>query len=259
MAKGVSIKFKSYGESVSKLLELIKLKTEIQKHGQIILMPHLSSNETANTPGGFVEAVLRFCLDNKNPETEVFIADGADGEDTMELFEKNGYKKLSERYSIGLIDLNKTEVEEIMDGEFLKLEKIMYPKILLNSFIISLPKIMENAESDMQGSLSIMMGAYPAEYYTGFFSSKKNKLNKWPVKYSIHDILKCKMPEYAIADASSKGVILAGIPLEIDKQCAKILGKDWKSVGYLRLISESFTENPEKNKIEEKETAEKKE
>ena len=92
-----------------------------------------------------------------------------------------------------------------------------------------------------------MLGAFPADYYSGFFSSKKSKIRKHPIKYSIHDILKCKMPDFTIIDASEKGIILAGRPLEMDKQAARLLEKDWKSISHLRLVDETFAEEGDKN------------
>ena len=41
MAKGVSIKFRSYSETVPRLLDLINLKKELKKHSKIVLKPHL--------------------------------------------------------------------------------------------------------------------------------------------------------------------------------------------------------------------------
>ncbi|MBX4212246.1 DUF362 domain-containing protein [Candidatus Pacearchaeota archaeon] len=239
MVKGVSIKFKSYAD-VPKLLDLIKLEKELKKHSKIVIKPSLKDENSQNTPVEFTEEVLRYCMANKNPAAEVFIAEGSDGNITMDLFDKEGYRKLAEKYSVGLIDLNHSEVEEIHDGEFMKFSNIMYPKILLDSFIISLPKLAEDPEMEMQGSLSNMIGAFPLSYYKGFFSSTKNKLRKWPLKYAVHDILRCKMPSLGIIDASSQGMIIAGQPLEIDKQAAKALGKDWKGVGYIRLVDDSF-------------------
>jgi len=249
MVKGVSIKFKSYPETVKKLLDLIKFESEIKKHNKIILKPYISLEEGKSTPVAFVNEVLKACLAGKKPEAEIFIAEGVDGDDTMDAFEREGYKKLSEQYSIGLIDLNSCETEEILDGNFLKFEYVRYPKILLESFVISLPKFCESSELEMEGALSIMVGAFPSSHYSGFFSRKKNKIAKWPMKYSIHDILRCKMPEFAIMDASDKGAIFAGVPLEIDKQAAKLLGKESHSVGYLKLVEESFSEERKKKDV----------
>ena len=52
-------------------------------------------------------------------------------------------------------------------------------------------------------------------------------------------------------DSSEKGVILAGLPHEIDKQAAKLLALDWKDIGHLKLIEESFLEEQIKGKSEE--------
>lgn len=249
MVKGVSIKFKSYQDSVSKILKLIKLDEEIKKHEKIVLKPYLQNSESGYTSPEFTEAVLQFCLANKTPTAEIFIAEGSDGEDTMDIFESTGYRKLAEQYSIGLVDLNNAEVQEISDADFLKFQNIMYPKLLLDSFVISLPKLNLHEETDITGSLSNMVGAYPAQYYKGLFSRGKSKLRKHPMKYAVHDILKCKLPQLAVVDASDKGLILAGRPYEIDQQAAKVLGIDWRSVGYLKLLSDSFINAPVKQLV----------
>ncbi len=240
MVKGAAIKFTNYTDSVNKLANLLKVSNEIKKYDKIVLKPYIKDSES-HTPIAFVEAVLQFCLANKNPVGEIFIAEGVDGADTTDLFDSLGYKSLSEKYNVGLIDLNNTEVEEKINGEFLKMQSISYPKILLESCVISLPVLKEDAETEIVDSLSNMLGAYPSKYYAGFFSLKKNKIRKWPIKFSIHDILKCKMPNFAIIDASRQGQILAGLPIDIDKQASKLLGKEWRTIHHLRLIDESFT------------------
>jgi uncharacterized protein (DUF362 family) len=185
-------------------------------------------------------------LHNKNPGAQIFIAEGAEGANTMDLFEEFGYNKLAEAYSVGLVDLNDSAVQEIRDGEFLKFERIMYPELLLDAFIISLPMLTDDIETGISGSLPAMLGAFPSSYYKGIFSSKKTKIRKEPIKYAIHDILKCKMPNLAVIDASNKEMILAGQPLEMDKQAAKLLGKQNTEVPYLRLIEDSFKPKAEK-------------
>ena len=240
MVKGVSIKLVNYQETVPKLLKLIKFDDLLRSQERIILKPSLMEDGIDGTPVDFVESVLRFCVENRNPATEIFIAEGCDGQDTMEVFEEQGYKRLAEKYGIGLIDLNKTETEEVRDGEFMHFGEIVYPSILLKSFVVSLPVVRENPKMKLSGALSNMIGAFPAKEYRGFFSNRKNKLDKVPMKYRVHDILKCKMPEFTVADAGERGYILAGQPIEIDKQAAKILGIDWKEVDYLRIAEESF-------------------
>ena len=240
MVKGALIKFSSYEDSINKLLTLLKVSNELKKYDKIILKPYIADTNNY-TPVEFLESVLKFCIANKNPVAEVFIAEGSDSSDTTDLFESIDYNSLTEKYSIGLLDLNNTEVEEITDSEFLKFSSIKYPKILLESCVISLPVLMEHSETEIVDSLSNMLGAYPSQHYSGFFSSNKNKIRKWPMKYSIHDILICKLPNFAVIDASKQGHIIAGLPIEIDKTAAKLLGKDWRSIQHLKLAHDSFS------------------
>lgn len=244
MTNGASIKFTSYEESIPKLLSLLKVQAELKKYDKIILKPFIKDREQF-TPIGFTEAILKFCLENKNPISEIFIAEGADGHDTTELFESTGYQALAEKYSIGLIDLNNSETQEVVDDRFLKFSEILYPKILLNSCIISLPYLVEDDETEISDSLTNMLGAFPSQHYAGFFSLKKNKIRKWPLKYSVHDIVCCKVPNFAVLDASGKGTIIAGLPFSIDKQAAKLLGKDWKLIPHLKLLEQIFPPRPE--------------
>jgi len=254
MAKGVSIKFRSYYESVPALLGLIGLPKELQKHNSIVLKPRIQPSGE-NTSRDFVEAVLSFCIEHKNPGAKIFIAEGVDGEETIDLFQKEGYKELAEKYSVSLLDLNEAETVEISSPEFIQFDSIMYPKILKESFVISLPKLSENAADVMESSVSNMIGAYPASHYSGFFSSKKIKLTKGPIKNAIHDIIKCKMPDFAVTDASDKGVIIAGVPLEVDKQGARLIGKDFRAVQHLRTIEDSFALKAEREARREQQKA----
>ena len=241
MAKGVAVSFVSYKETIPKVLKLIKLNDELKKHNKIIIKPNLipESPDLSSKPE-FIEQILKFCMENKNPGTEIFIAEGCNGANTTEVFEELGFIDLAERYGISLIDLNQTESEEIRNSEFLKFELIYYPKILLESFIISAPKLAKNEEAGISSSLDNMIGAYPAKHYQGFFSSTKNKIAKHSFKFQVHDILKCKMPNLAIIDGGQQGFLLVGQPLEMDKQAAKALGLNWQNIQHLRLIEESF-------------------
>lgn len=242
MAQGISVKFASYKDTIPRLLKLIKLDQELVKHNKIVLKPFLRNSDSDNTQAEFVEAILQYCMQHKRPEAQILIAEGSDGEDTTLLFDSLGYKNLAEKYSVGLVDLNNTEVQEIQDGEFLKFSSIYYPKILSDSFIISLPKLHEDEELEVVASLSNMIGAFPAAYYKGFFSRNKSKIRKWPMKYTLHDIIKCKMPNLAIIDASHKGFLVIGKPLAADKHAAKILGREWRAISHLKLLDESIVE-----------------
>jgi uncharacterized protein (DUF362 family) len=252
MVKGVSIKLASYEETVPKLLKLIKFDQELKKHQSIVLKPTLGMDKQKNTETAFAEAVVRFCIEHKNSEAQLFIAEGCDGEDTMDLFNELGYHVLAEKYGIGLVDLNKTHCEEVGSNEFVGFKSIMYPSLLRSSYVISLPKLQKDQRTEISGVIAGMEGAFPARYYKGFFSSKKNKLDQYPLKYRLHDIIVCKLPDFALVDAHEKNVLLAGHALEMDKQGAKLLGLDWKAIAYLRMVDETLEsrKKEEENKEE---------
>jgi uncharacterized protein (DUF362 family) len=240
MAKGVSIKFKSYSETVPALLETLNLSKELKKHNKIIILPSISEKEPL--PVGFIDAVLSYSIKNKNPVAEVLIAAGAEGIDTLDVFNSLGYSSLSEKHNIGIVDLNNSEVEEFFSPDFIKFEKIFFPKILKESFVISLSNLTYNDETEINGSIPNMLSAFPTKHYKGLFTQKKTKIRKFPIKYSIHDINLCKTPNLAILDTSERGILIAGQPLEVDKHAAKLLGRDWKTVPYIRIISDSNEE-----------------
>lgn len=243
MVKGVSAKFSSYEETVPRFLKFIKFDQSIKGHASIVLKPSLKNLRAHNTPVAFVEEVLRFCLAHKDPAASIIIAEGSDGDDTLDVFEHAGYHRLAEKYQVSLVDLNTAEAEDIQNNDFLRFESIYYPTILLNSFLITLPRLGPDDELEVQDSLTAMLGAFPAQYYRGLFSTLKNKIRRFPLKYAVHDILRCKMPNITLMDASDYGVIVAGKPLELDKEAMRIMGKDWRSVQHLRLADESFTQS----------------
>ena len=241
MTKGAAIRLKSYEETIPRFLEILGLSKELKKYDKVVLKLSLNKyhdkelTEEKVSPK-FIEEVVKFCVNNKNPITEIFIVEGADGKDTIKLFEELGITKIAEKYNVSLIDLNESETENVFSPKFSKFQEIAYPKILKDSFVITLPKLTENSEIDMSGAISSMIGAYPAKVYKGWFSKEKKKIRKWPIKFAIHDIIQCKMPDFAIVDASEKGVLIAGMPLEVDKQAARILGFNWEEIDYLKLI-----------------------
>lgn len=239
MAKGVTAKFTSYSDTVPRLLKVIKFDQELKNHNLIVLKPFARDKNSPFTSPAFLEQVLRFCLENKSSDARVVIAEGSDGIDTLEYFSELGYKKLAERYNIGVVDLNNAELEEVRSPHFVKFEAIHFPKILKDGFVISLPPLSEDRELGAITALSNMVGAFSAKKYKGFFSKNKNKIREWPMAYSLHDIAVCKMPDFTLIDASQKGFLIAGKALDADKEAAKLVAKDPKSMAYLRLIEET--------------------
>ena len=241
MVKGVSIKLISYEETVPKLLKLIKFDNVLKKHKSIVIKPFLNVDSSKSSNISYITELVKFCSHNMAPRTELFIADGVDGADTFDVFDSQGYKKVAENYGVGLIDLNKAECEAIGKNEFVGFDNIYYPSVLSSSFVIAAPSVRDDERFGINGALASMNGAFPSSYYKGFFSSRKNKLDSYQLKHQVHDIALCKLPDFALLDINKKGVLLAGQPIEMDKQAAKLFGIDWKTIGYLRMLEETLT------------------
>lgn len=245
MVKGLAVRLKSYDETIPKVLGLIKLSEELKKHKNIVIKIQLVPGQPENsTKIEFLEPLVQFCVANKNPGSDIILAEGCDGAETRDLFDEFGFTRLAEKYSLGLIDLNESSSVEVQNPEFLRFKSIHYPELLLNSFVITATPARLNAELGLSASLDTMLGAFPGYKYRGFFSSTKKKLKEHPTKYQIHDILKCKMPDLAVIDAGDKGFLITGKPLDMDKQTTKLFGLDWNNVPHIRLIDESFSQAP---------------
>lgn len=247
MVKGVAVKLKSYEETIPKVLTVIKLADELKKHKNIVIKIHLVPGQPENsTKVEFVEPLIQFCSANKSPGSDIILAEGSDGAETRDLFNEYGFTRLAEKYSLGIIDLNESSSVEVQNPEFLRFKSIHYPDLLLNSFLITATPLKPHPELGVAASMDTMLGAFPGYKYRGFFSNTKKKLREHPVKYQIHDILKCKMPDLAIIDASDKGYLITGKPLDMDKQATKLYGLDWNNIPHIRLVDESFNASPPK-------------
>ncbi|OGJ16294.1 hypothetical protein A3K73_01085 [Candidatus Pacearchaeota archaeon RBG_13_36_9] len=255
----VEQQFVSYEESVPKLLHLANFEEIIKHEKRIILKPNLTIAKAfpVTTDPSFVEEIIKY-IRKHSEKAEIIIAEGSGGCETKECFKKLGYEQLSEKYHVPLLDLNEAETVKKHSKKFKKYSFIECPGELLNGFLISLPVLKGHKEAKVTISLKNMLGCFPARYYGGNW---KVGMHKWPIEYSIHDILVCKMPDYAICDASialleheingypkEMSLLLAGNPLKVDKKGALLLGYDWKRVPHLVLADE--LEKNESGKIQ---------
>jgi len=248
----VEVKFLDYEKSVLELLDRTDFKKIIKEQKRIFLKPNLTLCKyfPTTTEVRFTEQVVKY-IRKYNKKAELIIAEGSGGDETEKCFEKLGYNALSDKYNIPLLDLNETEMTRIQDERFKRFSFIEYPAPLLTGFLISLPVLKEHSEAGVTVSLKNMLGAYPASYYKEPGHSWKNIMHKFPIEFSIHDILVCKFPDYAICDASivqleneingypkELDILLAGDPLELDKKGALLLGRNWKRIKHLVLADE---------------------
>jgi uncharacterized protein (DUF362 family) len=185
---------------------------------------------------------------------DIIIAEGSGTGDTMENFHGLGYAKLD----VKLVDLDKENTVTFPVHNFSVWEKITVPEMLIDKFIISVPVLKEHSMCGVTISLKNMVGILPAKHYSGYWSYKKSQIHKYDAHGCIADIINVISPSWAIVDATvgMKGSHISGTPVEppinlvygsenplqADKFGCELLGRNWKSIKYLRLINEQWIE-----------------
>jgi hypothetical protein len=101
MVKGIAVKLKSYEETIPKVLNVIKFADELKKHKTIVIKLHLVPGQPQNsTKVEFVEPIIQFCVANKNPSSDIILAEGCDGAETRDLFDELGFTSPAARQFI---------------------------------------------------------------------------------------------------------------------------------------------------------------
>lgn len=249
MSKVAKVKFTSYDKSITKALDLIEASKYLPQKGIIILKPNLTNSDKppVTTPVATVEAVYKYC--KKKSGAEIIIAEGCGSGTTEKTFKANGYVKLAEKYGIRLIDLNKEETILLKNKNALQLKEFNMPKIVQNTFVVSIPVLKDHSFTKTTVALKNMFGIAPEPYYNG--SWNKSKLHSPSTHKSVVDVCLYKKPDLCIVDAvvalkgmhlsgshKKLGLILASFdPVAIDAVGSGLLGHDPKKIEYLKLAN----------------------
>lgn len=193
----------------------------------------------------------------------------------MMAFKRLGYERISKTLGVELIDLNRAEKIKLKNEKAKKLKEIWFPKILLNSYLISLPVSKEHSSAVFTCALKNQFGIYLSKEYVreydkeklermGVFVAKeiwergwnKGELHEIGVHESIFDLNLYKKPDLVICDGrvGVKGGELGGKefkigkifasfdPVALDSHLAKIFGFDWRKIKYLVLANKILGE-----------------
>lgn len=255
--------FKSYKETIPKILERLELKEKIKNQEKILIKPNLTTNQPfpCTTSVDFVEEVIKYCLENS--KAEIIIAEGSGGCDTEKAFKDLGYYELAKKYKIKLIDLNKTERIKLENEKALVLKTIFLPRIVFESFIINLPVLKIHSEAKLTAAMKNLFGFYlnteflvkEGDYWVlkkdipaGYWN--KSELHYFGVHKAIIDLNKyinvgfhlvdgsigqLKSEVYGIPADPPIGKIIAGYDAKlVDVECAKLLKLNPENIFYLK-------------------------
>jgi uncharacterized protein (DUF362 family) len=227
----------------------------ISKQKRIIIKPNLTTNRgpSCTTDKRMVEALINFFY---GLGKEIIIAEASGGCETSKCFKELGYTEVAKKYGIELMDLNNAETVLCQDRSAYKLKEFKLPKILSNSFLISVPVLKEHDWAKITCALKNMFGIASGRFYDTEPSSGWNKagLHSLGVDECIVDINCYRKPDLSLVDArigqfgneiyghAAKppfNIIFGGFDaVAVDFLAAKLLGHDPLRIKHLQLALE---------------------
>lgn len=168
----------------------------------LVLKPNIVSGQPhpVTTDVKLVEAIIDY-LHSINI-SKITIAEGS-SDNTMENFKKLGYAKLAKEKSIELIDLNDCDAVAMENERADVLKTFLFPKVLLNKFIVSLANLKEHHGAGVTFTLKNMFGIAPGKYYSHNVRNKpwqKETLHDLGITKCVVDIARYRLPDVGVID-----------------------------------------------------------
>ena len=187
-----------------------------------------------------IDGVISFLM--QHGAKEVVIGEGTGFGDTLEAFRVAGVDRVTERWNVRMVDLNKDEFIEVRPPNARTLKRVKIAKTALESTIVSVPKLKPHSGASVTLSLKNMMGAMTPK------GSMHGHLSQ-----NIVDLASVIKPSIALIDGIIAGeghetsgnpvemnLVIAGTdPVAVDAVGAAVMGISPDSVKHLRLAEES--------------------
>ncbi|WP_461211538.1 DUF362 domain-containing protein [Desulfocurvus sp. DL9XJH121] len=248
----VSVGFASFEASVPEVLDACGAGEFLAGRERVLLKPNLvmAKEPPVTTPVALTEAVARYVRAHA-PGAEIVVAEGTGcGLETGEVFERLGYAGMAARLGLPLVDLNHAPLVRRENPACRVFPEMWLPELAFTHTVVSLPVLKAHSLSTVTGTMKNMMGFAPPEHYGGgsYGAWKKARFHQY-MHQSIRDLCAYVSPALTLMDASvgmaeyhlggpvcdpPVGLLLAGaVPLALDREAARLLGLDWRTIGHL--------------------------
>lgn len=245
------VDFCSYEKSVPALMELLGADQVLRSQKRVVIKPNLvnTSPPPITTPVKLVAAIIKYIKTVSDADMVVAEGCGAPLYNTDRPYRKLGYSDLAESNGIVLVDLNHAESTELTDHRCRVFPRFMMPRLVMDSFLISVPVLKKHSLAKVTLTMKNMLGCAPPSYYGGFVW-KKSRFHK-NMHRSIFEMNLYRTPDLTILDGSvglarhhlggprcspPVGKLVGGFdPVAVDACGSGLLGVDWRDVEHITL------------------------
>ena len=248
--------FLSWLESTRLLLDRAGLADMLKDEARVIIKPNLveAIEPPVTTPVDLVAAIVEYIQANL-PGIEIIVADGTGSldYDTAHVFRELGYEELSADLGIRLLDLNNEESVRLQIPGLKRWPEFYLPKIVMESFLISVPVLKAHTLAGVTLTMKNMVGLAPPIRYQQGGHWRKSAFHR-DIDEAIFELNQYRSPDFTILDATvgmseahlwgphldpPAGILAASSdPVKIDAYGTKLLKRDWRDVGHIRLANE---------------------
>jgi len=244
--------FKSWQETVPRLLKSTGLGKLISQNSHVLLKPNLVSIDPPpiTSPVELIEAIILH-IRTEHPKVKITVAEGCGSieYDTWTPFRELGYEQMAKRLNVELLDLNAAPLVKLSNPECTRWPEMHLPKILFETFLISVPVLKAHSMAEVTLSMKNMLGVAPASHYNAG-SWKKSAFHPH-LHEAIFGLNRYRRPDFSILDATvgmqeahlwgphcnPKPNILAASqdPVSIDAFGAQLLKRDWTKIPHIKM------------------------
>ena len=245
--------FTSWQESVPLLLDAAGLIKRLGSVNKIIIKPNLVEPQEPpiTTPVQLVAALVEH-IHASRPGLKIIIGEGCGSScnSTWQVFEALGYNRLADLPYVTLMDLNEAPLVHLQNSECKRWPEMYLPKIVFESFLISVPVLKAHSLAGVTLTMKNMIGlAPPAHFQQGGYWKKASFHQR--IQEAVFDLNRYRTPDFTLLDATigmqeahlwgptcdpPPHRLAAGYdPVAIDSYGCRLLGIKWNSIGHLAM------------------------
>ncbi len=240
-------------DCLERLLDSAGLIREIDDNRTILIKPNLveSLQPPITTPVMLVAELVRYLKDNCKAKILIGEGTGAFEYDTWKPFQDLGYVDMAKRFGVELIDLNESELIKLTNPRCRRWPKMYIPKVVMDSFLISVPVLKAHSLAGVTLTMKNMMGCVPPSHYRQGNSWKKSAFH-YRVQEAVADLNRYRTPDFTVLDASVgmaeahlwgalcdppvNRIAACSDPVAIDIHGCQLLDVDWQTIGHVQQV-----------------------